>query len=312
MNNFHILFCMFIAFSSFLLSAGVVKEDAKSITYRQLDKTEVTIPKLPKRVVISYGSLAQVWDLAGGSAVGVPDLAAKNALPEAMRNLPFVGSAIVPNLEKILTLQPDLVLLIAKLGRHRATADLLRQSGVNAVCVDYNNYSEFSELLDFFCRLNGKNISDVVVAQKLIDEVEEICKSVEGQKSPRCAIIFAVSTGFSLESSATNTGTMVEMLGGNNILKSSKTLRCSFSYEQLLLDNPDVILLITMGNAKGLQEKFRKEFMTQSAWQELGAAKNNRVHFLESELFLYMPSSRYPDAFRKLAKLLYPDLETKP
>ena len=64
-----------------------------------------------------------------------------------------------------------------------------------------------------------------------------------------------------------------------------------------------------MGDAEALREKFRRDYTTQPAWRELKAAKNNRVHFLPSELFLYMPGPDYPQAFRYLAGLLYPDTE---
>ena len=97
------------------------------------------------------------------------------------------------------------------------------------------------------------------------------------------------------------------MLGAENILKKSTRLRMSFSYEQLLLDNPDVIVINMMGSHKMLREKFRKEFMSQDAWKELKAAQANRVHFLPTELFLYLPGPDYPKAFRHLKNLLYPE-----
>ena len=64
-----------------------------------------------------------------------------------------------------------------------------------------------------------------------------------------------------------------------------------------------------MGDAEGLKEKFRRDFMERPAWKTLSAAKNGRVHFLPVDLFLYMPGPRYPEAFRELAKLLYPGKE---
>ena len=59
---------------------------------------------------------------------------------------------------------------------------------------------------------------------------------------------------------------------------------------------------------KDLKERFEKEFMQRPEWKSLQAVKNNRVHFLPGDLFLYMPGPRYPEAFRYLAKLLYPEM----
>ena len=285
----------------------IVSEDGAKIVYRQENGEEVTLKKHPKRTVIGYGSFAKVWDLAGGTAVGVPKLKEKDALPPAMRDLPLIGLPTVPNPEKIAQVQPDLVLLSAKLARHHAVASLMRQSGVDTVCVTYNNYHDFSALLDLFCRLNGKTLQQLPAAAKVTAEVESLCASVKDRKAPRCAIVFASANGFSLESDRTNTGVMAKMLGAENILKKSSRLRMSFSYEQLLLDNPEVIFIIMMGSHKMLQEKFRNEFTSQPAWKEMKAARSNRVHFLPTELFLYLPGPDYPKAFRYLKDLLYPE-----
>jgi len=289
------------------VSAQIVSEDGAKIRYRQANGEEVVLKKYPKRTVIGYGSLAKVWDLAGGAAVGVPKLREKDALPESMKKLPQIGLPTVPNPEKIAQVNPDLVLLSSKLARHYAVASLLRQSGVDAVCVTYNNYHDFNALLDLFCRLNGKTLKQVPAAAKVTSDVEAVCAGVKGRKAPRCAVIFASAAGFSLESDRTNTGLMVKMLGGENILKKSSRQRMSFSYEQLLLDDPDVIMISMMGPHKMLREKFRKEFMSQAAWKELKAARSNRVHFLPTELFLYLPGPDYPKAFSHLKKLLYPE-----
>ena len=290
-------------------SAQIVSETAETIVYRQENREEVTLKKRPKRTVVGYGSLAKVWDLAGGTAVGVPKLKEKDALPPRMKNLPQIGLPTVPNPEKIALVNPDLVLLSSKLERHHAVAALLRQSGVDAVCVTYYNYRDFNDLLDLFCRLNGKQLREVPAAAKVTADVAAVCASVKGRKPPRCAIVFASATGFSLESDRTNTGLMVKMLGAENILKKSARQRMNFSYEQLLLDDPEVILIIMMGPHEMLKEKFRREFMSQPAWKELKAAKSGRVHFLPTDLFLYLPGPDYPKAFRHLKNLLYPEAE---
>ncbi|MBQ9338074.1 MAG: ABC transporter substrate-binding protein [Lentisphaeria bacterium] len=288
-------------------TAQIVSEDGEKIVYRQSNQETVTLKKHPKRTVVGYGSLAKVWDLAGGRAVGVPKLREKDALPESMKNLPMIGLPTVPNPEKIALVEPDLVLLSSKLTRHYAVASLMRQSGVDAVCVTYNNYDDFHALLDLFCRLNGNRIEQMPAAAKVTSDVAEICRSVKGRKAPRCAVIFASASGFSLESDRTNTGLMVKMLGAENILKKSERPRMNFSYEQLLVDDPDVMFIIMMGSHDMLREKFRREFMEQPAWRELKAAKSGRVHFLPTELFLYLPGPDYPAAFRHLKQLLYPE-----
>ena len=309
MNGIKFLFAGLFLFFLLNLPAEIVKEDADSVTFRQPDRTLVTVAKRPQRVVVGYASLAGVWHLADGTAVAVPDIREKSVLPESMRHLPAAGSATVPNVEQIVALKPDLVLLTAKLARHRATANLLRSSGIPAICVEYNHYKDFHALLDLFCRINGRSADTVAAAKKVMREVEQICFRTGGLTAPRCAVIFASSAGFSLESPLTNTGCMVAMLGAKNIRETESPARMPFSYEQFLLSDPDVIFVVTMGDAEGLKKKFQRDLMTQTSWKRLSAEKNGRVHFLPADLFLYMPGPRYPEAFRYLASLLYPGKE---
>lgn len=306
--NWNRTLCLTLVFAAMAESRSeIIKEDASSLTYQQSDHQKAVLKKNPSRVVIAYTSLAKVWSLAGGRAVGVPGVPEKKALPEDMRNLPTVGTAIIPNAEKIMMLEPDLVLLTAKLPRHRATARLLRKSDIPALCVDYNNYGDFHKLLDLFCKLNGRKLKDVPDARKVTEEVSNICAEARKNKPVRCAILFVSATGFSLESPKTNTGMIAEMLGAVNISRDQKKPRMPLSYEQLILDDPDVIFLVLMGNGKELQRKFHRDFSEKESWKTLKAAKAGRVHFLPTDLFLYMPGPDYPKAFRHLSDLLYPE-----
>lgn len=304
---FGILGFVLLFWAAFPAFAEIVRESGAELAFRQSDGEVITLPKNPRRVVIGYLSMAGVWDQAGGRAVGV--LAGRNdqALPESMRSLPKVGSGMLPNVEKVVALAPDLVLLSDKIGRHKGVAKQLRTFGIAAVCLPYDNYRDYLDLLDLFCRLNGKNIERVPEADRMVKEVESICRKARKEvPPPRCAIIFGSASGFSLESDTTNSGMIAGMLGAVNIRRRNNSRRLPFSFEQFLQEDPDVIFIVTMGDTKALREKFRGELMAQSAWRELSAAKNNRVHFLEPELFLFMPGPDYPKAFRRMAALLYP------
>ncbi len=278
----------------------------EAVRYRQADGTEVALPTGARRVVPAYASLAVLWDFAGGRAVGAPTVPAKQALPASMRDLPSTGTPIVPNAERIVALRPDLVLLVVKYARHRALAEQLRSMGVAAACLKYDHYDDFRELARLFIRLTGGGEPRLAALKRVEQEVEAVCAKSRRLGRPKCAIVFAAASGFTLESPQTSTGLMAAMLGAENVVRGKGPLRVRFSYEQLLLENPEVIFVVTMGDAAGLRRKFEQEFMAQPAWKAMKAARDGRVHFLPPELFLYMPGPEYPRAFRQLARLLHP------
>lgn len=279
------------------------------IVVRDPDGSEVRLPEKPQRVVIGYLSLAPLWELAGGRAVGVIDTKDRSTLPASMRDLPKIGTGMVPNTEKIASLNPDLVILSAKIERHRAAARQLREIGIATALVDYRNYQDYLAVLELFARLNGTTSERLPAAREAAGRVEAIRRQTAALAGPRVAVIFVAASGFQLESANSNTGNMVELLGGKNIVPATEAVRVPFSYERFLLENPDLILIVPMGESAALEAKFRREMTEQPAWRELRGAKIGRVHFLDPGLFLFMPGPEYPAAFARLAKLLYPDQE---
>ncbi len=287
---------------------GIVSESAESLRYREADGTETLLAKQPRRTIIGNASFADPWFTAGGTAIGVPTVRSQQALPEQARDLPRIGVLRSLNLEKIFAMKPDLVLINANLHAHRAVRHHLIDAGISNVALDYANFHDYAGILDLFCRLNGGSVETNSTAKRIISQVKKLTEMTAELPSPRFAVLFVASGGFVLESGDLNIPTMAEMLGGTNIARQESG-RLKYSFEQLLIDDPDIILINTMGDSKALQKKFTRDIISQPAWQQLKAAKTGRVHFLPPELFLYMAGSRYPEAFLHLARLLHPGKE---
>ncbi len=305
------VFAMLCLWTALPVSAGnftIVGETANDLRLRQFNGVEVTLPKKPKTVVIGYSSLIQVWYCAGGTAAAIPELSSTATLPEAARKLPTIGRFNALSAEKILAMKPDLILLNGRNGNHNRLRETFASLGIPAACFKYENYSDFTDLVDLFCRLNGDTLKNCKEAMRIDREINDLTARTRKLAPPRFAIVFAAAAGFSIETGDTNTAYMLARLGARNIIDSDAD-RIPFSFEKLIYENPDVIFINTMGRTSALKDKFRNEVMSQSAWQELKAAKTGRVHFLPADLFLYQPGTRFPDAFRYLAERLYPDAE---
>ncbi len=288
----------------------ILNETDSNLRLRQFNNVEVTLPKNPKTVVIGYSSLIQVWYCAGGTAAAIPELSSTATLPKATRKLPTIGRFNALSTEKILAMKPDLVLLNGRNGSHNRLRKTFASLEIPAACFKYENYSDFTDLVDLFCRLNGGSLKHCKEAIRISREINGLTAQTRKLASPRFAVVFAAAAGFSIETGDTNTAYMLTQLGGRNIVDSD-TGRLPFSFEKLIYENPDVIFINTMGKADALKDKFRSEVMSQSAWRELKASKAGRVHFLPADLFLYQPGTRFPEAFRYLAELLYPGAELK-
>ncbi|MBG0765459.1 MAG: ABC transporter substrate-binding protein, partial [Tissierellales bacterium] len=49
---------------------------------------------------------------------------------------------------------------------------------------------------------------------------------------------------------------------------------------------------------------------SNDAWNSLTAVKEGRVYYLPKDLYLYKPNARYPEAFKGLAEIVYPEVFT--
>ncbi|QSH41835.1 ABC transporter substrate-binding protein [Lentisphaerota bacterium ZTH] len=293
------------------LNPLVIKETADTIVCRDFYGGSVTLHKNPEKVIIGYTSLVGAWYCAGGKAVAIPNTLEMNVsnLPKAARTLPRVGNFLNLNMEKIVSMKPDLVILSAfRCGQ--GTIDILKSSGIEYIVVQYTNYQEFYNVLDLFCHINDGSARTNAAAVKISSEVNKLCQKAAKQKSPRFISIFYTGRGLSCESSLANTAQIAKMLNGYNLIDeaadSIRGTRIPFSLEKIVMDNPDVILFTTMCDSEAARKELKKQVFSNPAWQEISAVRHNRVYFLPNRLFLYKANEHYPEAFRYMAKILYP------
>lgn len=294
-----------------LLSAEMISETAETLSFRQRNGETVTVHKRPKRAVVLHISLTGIWYAAGGKAVARPHAPRLRVLPEAARDLPDVGNYYNPDMEKLLSLNPDLVLLHSKRGKHWEIQKLLRAAGVESVCVDYANYDDFLRLLDFFARLNGNPPEAFALRKCIADEVDALCRAAEAHAKPSFLCMIAAGDGFLSETPHGNTANMAARLGARNVVPGASPVRVKFSMEQLMLADPDVIFLLRTGPEGKSAASVCADLDKRMEWRNLKAVRSGRVYMLEPEMFLYLPGKRYPDVFRKLAELLYPEMRTE-
>lgn len=290
-----------------LLSAGTVSETVDTISYKQSNGETVTIHKNPKRTVVLHISLTGMWYVAGGKAIARAHAPRLQVLPDAARNLTDVGDYYNPDMEKILALKPDLVLLHSRRSKHWEIQKLLRSAGIESVCVDYANYDDFLTLFDFFTRVNGSSAETKSVREKITSQVKAICMETAKCKPFTFISMIVSANGFISETQRANTANMLMRLGGRNLVPPSGNLRVTFSMEQLLMSDPDVIFLLCAGSNNKLSSRVRAILDKRPDWRNLKAVRNNRVYVLDAESYLYLPGKRYPEAFLGLAKFLYPE-----
>lgn len=292
----------------------VLSETDSTITIQDAEGEKV-LNKSPQRVVCLYNSLLDLWYLNGGKAIA--RVSGDTELPPEAAGLPEAGSMSSIGLEQVVALEPDLVLLTATLDGQREIAKGLKENNISYLLCDLREdpFGSFGRYSYLFSKINQQD----KIFQEKIEPVIQSCldlteKTKAIKEQPSVAVLYSTPKYVKVETNLSQTGQMVHMLGANNILApeeapSDGSVRVDLSFEVLLARNPDYIFVVTMGDEEKCKAAFEQTLLSNPAWSELDAVKENRMFYLPKEYSLNKPNQRYFEAFSYLVDLLYPEFQ---
>lgn len=294
----------------------VIDETETTVTYIDQFGKETQITKNPDKVVIVFNSILGLWYYNGGTSM-TKAKGTTNVPEEALDNMDM-GSAASVSLEAVYALEPDLVILSGNVSSQVALAPILRESGIEVMIIDtkthaYERFKANSYLFSKIVTTSDDYDLRVGTIAETVETIIEKAKAKAIEDKPTVASLFATSKKLSIDSESALTGEMIALLGGENILKSEDILvegdtRVAFSIEALIVKNPDIIMVSTMGSVDACKENIDKMIEENPAWSELTAVVNNQVYYLPKEFSVYKPNQRYDEAFMYIAEILYPNI----
>jgi iron complex transport system substrate-binding protein len=260
----------------------------------------------PQRVVALMGGLAETWLLAGGELVGATDDAwEERGLPLAPETA-VVGKFNQPNVEAILTLNPDLVILSSETPAQVALNDLLAEAGIPVAYFRVTHFADYLEMLHVCTEITGRADLYTQNGSAVAEQIAAQLAEPPLEPPPSVLLLITYSGGAAVQNSATMTGKMLADLGCVNLADRNPSLLKEYSVEQVIAEDPDYILVIPMGNDAALAEKNLRESLEENpAWAELPAVQNGHYFLLPKELFLYKPNARWGDSYQYLAALFH-------
>lgn len=304
-----IAFLLFIAILSSLLFTAVacLPQTAPEDGYTFTDATgrSVTVEKNPGNVVSLQGSFAETWLIAGGDLVGVTTDAFEDFnldLPDAE----IVGTVKEPNTEILLSLNPGFVIMSADIAGHKAVASLLDSLSIPYAYFKQETFDDYLNMLEIFTSLTGKpeNYQTYGLAlQERIDNV--IAKAQAQQNKPEVLFARARSQGVSAKASDHMVCTMLDEFGCVNIAAKNPSLLDNLSIEEIIKQDPDLILVTFMGDEESAKQYLVKAWESNPAWSGLTAVKEHGYVFLQKDLFHFKPNARWADAYETLYKILF-------
>ena len=221
-----------------------------------------------------------------------------------MKNVPEVGFVFNINMESLVALRPDLVL--AGRNQHEKFVPLLESNKINVIEFDAKTYDEVKQTVKVLGDIYG-NQDKAKAENALLDKEIEGIKAKLPKEKKRIVIMHATASSVTVEGSRSIAGCVSDILGFENVAAAAlkgKSDKTPYSMESLVGQNPDLIFITSMGKAEEIENRLRKDFKKNPAWNSLSAVKNKRYHPLTPEKFMFKPNNRWADSYRYLGEFL--------
>jgi iron complex transport system substrate-binding protein len=284
-----------------ILSGAMILGWAASIQcaqFRDLIGREVFVKEEPRRIVALAPNLTEILYFLGlgDRVVGVTKY---SYYPPAAALKPKVGTYINLNVERIISLSPDLVIGTAD-GNEPGVVDLLEQAGIAVFIVNPRNMRQVIDTVATLGRVCGLPEKGRALSKELSKRVDRIVEKTRPRRRPLVLLQINVRPIMSVNRN-TYLHDLILLAGGRNMTQDSPITYPRISLEEVIRRKPEVIVISSMERG-GRFEEARREWLK---WTSIPAAKNKRVHLIDSDL-IDRPSTRIVEGLEAMARILHP------
>jgi len=273
---------------------------ARAATFLDSMGRRVVLSAVPERIVSLAPSITEIIYFLGlgDKLVGVTRF---SYFPEQAKEKEKVGTYTDINLEKVVTLDPDLVIATAD-GNKREDVEMLEEAGIPVYVVNPRMVGQILETIQAvgdICGITSSARERVGLLRQRVARVEE---AVLGRGKPLVLLVINVKPLMSVNRSTTHHD-IIELAGGRNLAEDQPITYPRLSLEEIIRRRPEVIIISSMEKG-GEHERARREWFR---WTAIPAVRNGRVHIISSDL-IDRAAPRVIEGLEEMAKLIHPEI----
>ena len=251
-------------------------------------------------VVATSVAVTEILDELGVKVSGVPT--SSYDLPESTKDAVKVGNPMNPDLEIIKSLNPDVVVSVDTLGED-----------YKKLFTDNNIPSEFIDLttlegLKTSISTLGERFNKTEKANEILNELkvkEDEFVNLSKEEKKDVLLVFAAPGSMMIATPSSYIGNLVDKVGANNIVKDDKKPFVSYSNEEIVKLNPDMVLVMTHGMPEQAKKMAEEKFASDPAWSRIEAIKEGKVYYLENGYFGMSANLKVTESLDKLGEIIY-------
>jgi len=264
---------------------------------------EVTIDEIPQRIVSHVPSITETLFALGlgERVVGVSDYC---DYPEEAKLKPSVGNYFNPSIERIVDLNPDLVLTDGHSESIKQLDEL--RPPITYMVIDPKDIDGIFRDLELLGKVTGTEGE----AEKLIEDMQDSISHVLAlvKDAPPVRVLYIIdATDLTLPWTAgpgSFIDTLITMAGGENIAAEAQGAWVQFSIEQVVSSDPEIIILPAKhGTAFTSPETLKGH----PIWQKVTAVKQDRIRIIDGDL-VDRSGPRIVQGLEEMATIIHPEL----
>lgn len=237
---------------------------------------EIRLAHLPARIVSLAPHVTELLFAAGASeqVIGAVEF---SDYPEQAKLIPRVGSYNKFDVERIVALNPDLI-IAWKSGNPDSQVNELIKLGFKV----YFNEPRQLEDVALSLRQLGRLMATEEVADRVADEYEQRLSALRNQYKNRVKVrvfyqvwkepLFTVNGEHIISR-------VIELCGGVNVFSDLKVLAPNIDKESVIAENPDVIVA-------GMNDSRLDWLSNWKQWTSINAVKNNHLYAIDADLIV--------------------------
>jgi iron complex transport system substrate-binding protein len=285
--------------------SGDTAQGSFPITITDALDEEVTIDEKPERIVSLIPSNTEIAFALGlnEEVVGVSDF---DNYPEEVNEIEKIGGQEF-NVEKIISLEPDLVLAHGSSAHNsKEGLDQLRNADISVVVI--NNAASFEDAygsVQMVGTITGttEEAEEIVSNMKAkLAEIEEKAASITEEEQLKVFVEVSPAPEIYTTGKGTFMHEMLEKINAKNVAGDQEGWT-KLTEESIVKMNPDVIVT-TYGY---YTENAAEQVLNRNGWGDIPAIQNERVYDVHSDL-VTRPGPRLIEGVEELASVIYPEV----
>ena len=280
--------------SAVVRAAATAGSNASTIVGRDDFGGTVALAPIPQRVVSLNPTTTELIFALGGEARLV-GRSRWDEWPAAAKQIPALGDAIHPSIERVLAARPDLVVLYAT-PDNRPAYDRLRAAGIRAVALRIDHIAQFESAARLLGRMLGSATAGETVADSVAATLDRVRSAT--RDLPRPSVVWPVSASPPIViGGGSYMSELLDIAGARNVYGTMRAPSPVVSIEDVVARNPDFVI-------RGGDDNPSSAWST--TWSVVPAVAAGRVVRVSTDL-VSRPSVHLGQAAVALARALHPD-----